>query len=870
MLGWDSDGSGTGGQGWYDLSLAASPQNANIVLVGGINTWRSDNGGTSWSIVNHWWGDGVPAAHADKHWLAFRANGDLFECNDGGVYFSTDIGTTWSDKTNGMVISQMYKLGVSATVSNEVITGLQDNGTKLWTGGAWQDVKGGDGMECVIDYSDVNIQYGTYVGGQISRTMNHWASATDIEPSGAGDGSWVTPYIIDPVNPAILYAGYADVWKTTDRGNNWTQISTMNTSEKIRSMAIAPSNTQVIYVADPWVIWKTTNGGTSWSNITGTLPVSDGNITSICVKNDDPNTLWVSFGNYNTNRVYQSSNGGTTWSNFSDGLPSIPAYSIVQNKQASSAVQLYTGTELGVYFKNGTNNWIPFNDGLPNVQIGELEIWYSPQPQNTMLRAATYGRGLWETPVQYTSVPMTYVSGTTTHPSTEMVAPGTANQVILKVQIATDGDLTPLSATSFTFGTNGSTSPGSDLARAKLYFTGSNESFSTASQFGATVNAPSGTFTIAGTQTLLNGSNNFWLVYDLTAMAVTGHVIDAQCSSVTVGTSRTPAVIAPTGSRTIGITFCAAGSQVCDEYISRVEIGSIYNASDCSLGGYGDYTALSTEINPDETLYVAVNNAIAYIGDRCGIWVDWNANGDFNDDAPVTVEGDIFIFSAYITCPNNVSSGPRRMRIRIHYTNETTDPCGNAYFGEVEDYTLIVNPTGTTFVSGTMTSGDSDCHSALGTIEVAGNGTTFHVEQGASVMMVAGEKISCFPGTKVFSGAYMRGYISPDHPWCTQPVVPAAMPVGENNIIEVPYYFCRIFPNPTSGKFTVQMAEKLRGEPVILELRGIHGDLVTTQQIRGGDRYILSVENRPTGVYFLRVVSGKTAQTFKIVKKASD
>src|SRR5688572_423687 len=57
LLTWESDGSGTGGQGWYDLCLAASPFDANVLLVGGVNTWRSTDGGVNWSIVNHWWGD---------------------------------------------------------------------------------------------------------------------------------------------------------------------------------------------------------------------------------------------------------------------------------------------------------------------------------------------------------------------------------------------------------------------------------------------------------------------------------------------------------------------------------------------------------------------------------------------------------------------------------------------------------------------------------------------------------------------------------------------------------------------------------------------------------------------------------------------
>lgn len=123
LLGYDADGTDTGGQGSYSLSLEVSPFDANNLFVGGVNTWGSVNGGTSWTLLNHWYGGGgVPSVHCDKHNLKYQSNGVLFECNDGGIYASTDNGISWTDKTNGLVISQMYKLGVSNTVSTETIS----------------------------------------------------------------------------------------------------------------------------------------------------------------------------------------------------------------------------------------------------------------------------------------------------------------------------------------------------------------------------------------------------------------------------------------------------------------------------------------------------------------------------------------------------------------------------------------------------------------------------------------------------------------------------------------------------------------------------------------------------------------------------
>lgn len=701
LLGWDPTGNDTGGQGWYDLSLAASPTDANTILVGGVNTWRSTNAGTSWSIVNHWSGSAVQAVHADKHSLKYRANGDLFECNDGGVYISTNNGTSWTDKTNGIVISQMYKLGVSATVSTEVVTGLQDNGTKLLSGGNWDDVKGGDGMECLIDYSNVNIQYGTYVNGQIDRTSNHWSTSTAIEPSAAGAGAWVTPYIIDPGNHLILYAGYADVWKTVSSGSAWTKISTMNTSDKIRSMAIAPSNTQILFVADQSNLWKTANGGTSWATITGTLPVGSSSITSIAVKNDDANTVWVTMSAYNANRVYQSINGGTTWTNISTGLPQIPAYSIIQNKQSTTEVQLYVGTELGVYFKKGSANWIAFNTGLPNVSIGELEIYYAASPSNSKLRAATFGRGLWETPVYSTDIPMTYVSSTTTQTNTSTVAPNQTNQVIIGIEILASGNLTPLSATSFTFNTTGSTNPATDITNAKLYYTETSDIFASSAQFGSTTNSPNGTFTITGTQILGDGTNYFWLAYDIPATAILNNYLDAQCTSLTVGTVRTPTVTNPAGNRQIAIVYCAAGSPATSyEYISNFAMGSINQTSGRGTNGYENYTSQTTTMQIGVNTTATISVTSPYSTDQVLIWIDWNVDGDFTDagENVYSSSGSSFTSphtTANFTAPAGATIGTTRMRIRLHdnAAGPNATSCGDASYGEVEDYTVNIQST---------------------------------------------------------------------------------------------------------------------------------------------------------------------------------
>ncbi|OFX83391.1 MAG: hypothetical protein A2W99_11710 [Bacteroidetes bacterium GWF2_33_16] len=409
LLGYYSDGSGSNtGQGSYDLALAVAPNDTNIIFLGGINTWKSINGGYSWLINNMWTSyytynlSGAPEVHADKHVLKFYNNSTLFEGNDGGIYKSTNTGSSWVDKTNGMVISQLYRIGVSQSLSNMVICGLQDNGTKLIYNGNWYDVKGGDGMECLVDPTNGNIQYGTYVDGEIERTMDGWSTYNTVIISDSiddnyNDGWWVTPYTLDPNNSQTLFVGYADVWKSTNRGNSFTKISDINSSQLLRSLVVAQSNSNYIYAADKTKLWKTTTGGISWTDITGTLPVSSSSITYVAVHNLNPNIIWVTFGGYNSNRIYESTNGGTTWTSISNGLPSIPVFCVVQNKMENTNNHIYVGTDRGVFFKDGSADWAQFNSGLPSVMVTELDIYYDNSvPTNSRIRAATFGRGLWE------------------------------------------------------------------------------------------------------------------------------------------------------------------------------------------------------------------------------------------------------------------------------------------------------------------------------------------------------------------------------------------------------------------------------------------------------------------------------------------
>ncbi len=405
LLNWYINSTEAGGQGWFDLTLSVSPTSEFILYLGGVNSWKSNTGGLTWNCVNFWTSYtgyntvGAPVVHADKHYMTFQNDNTFFEANDGGIYKTTDGGSTWNDLTNGLVISQMYKLGVSQTIKDEVITGLQDNGSKLTSSGNWYDVKGGDGMECIIDYTDVKVQYATYVDGQIDRTLNRWNNRTNITASlnaNGEKGAWVTPYMLDPNDNQIIYLGYEDVWKSVNRGDSWIKISNLGLSNKIRSMAIAPSNSKTLYITDLNKFYRTTNGGTNWTDLTHKVPTSGNAITYISVDDKDPLHVWITLGGYGGSKALESTDGGETWTDISAGLPTVPANTIIQNKLSKSQ-HLYAGTDIGVFFREGNGEWTLFSNNLPSVIVTELEIHYDKQQaESSVLYASTYGRGLWK------------------------------------------------------------------------------------------------------------------------------------------------------------------------------------------------------------------------------------------------------------------------------------------------------------------------------------------------------------------------------------------------------------------------------------------------------------------------------------------
>ncbi|MGB0312074.1 MAG: PKD domain-containing protein, partial [Schleiferiaceae bacterium] len=402
IMGWSSTGGGSGGQAWYDLSIACDPLNENTIYVGGVNIWKSTNGGANWSIVGHWYGAGsIPYVHADHHHASFRpGTSQLYVGTDGGVYKTANGGTSWSHLNDGMNITQYYKISQSTSDTTVILAGAQDNGSHLRSSSSWSRVTGGDGMDNGVDVTNDNIMYTSIYYGDFYKSTNGGGFFSAINTlSASGSGNWVTPFNVDPVNGNTIYAGFTKLWKSTNAGASWTATSSSNVSggSNIDEFEIAPSNTNYIYVLVNSNIFKSTNGGSTWSNITpsGGLSPSPHNISGVAIDPDDEQHIVISISGYTSNKkVMESFNGGQTWSNLSSGLPNIPANCVTFESGSSDGI--YVGTDIGVYYHSSAfSNWVSYNKNLPNVIVVDFEIY----EDDDLLRIGTYGRGVWQSPL---------------------------------------------------------------------------------------------------------------------------------------------------------------------------------------------------------------------------------------------------------------------------------------------------------------------------------------------------------------------------------------------------------------------------------------------------------------------------------------
>ncbi|MDC6364678.1 MULTISPECIES: WD40/YVTN/BNR-like repeat-containing protein [Flavobacteriaceae] len=429
--------SGGTGPHYYQELYASPHQNGKLYLMS--NTVQiSDDHGKHFEFMNE------DKKHVDSHAMAFKKSDPDYVLfgTDGGLYESYDLTKTWRFFAN-LPLTQYYKIAVDdAEPFYHIYGGTQDNGshggpsrTKSSVGilnSDWWITLGADGHQSATEPGNPDITYGEFQQGWLWRIDQTTGETVYIQPQpAAGDPyerfNWDAPILVSPHNPKRLYFASYRVWKSENRGDDWTSISSdltrneerlslpilgrqqswdnpwdvaaMSNYNTITSLAESPVQEGLIYAGtDDGILQVTENGGSSWRKI------MLGNIKGVpnrAFVNDvradlyDANTVYLLLDNHKEGDfkpyVLKSTDRGNTWSLINGNLPKrLLTWRIVQDHKKPGL--LFLASEFGVYFtKNSGGSWIKLDGGLPTISFRDITI----QRREDDLVAGSFGRGIY-------------------------------------------------------------------------------------------------------------------------------------------------------------------------------------------------------------------------------------------------------------------------------------------------------------------------------------------------------------------------------------------------------------------------------------------------------------------------------------------
>jgi hypothetical protein len=394
-----------GAQCYWSGRMFVHPTNPSDLWVDGVGLAHSTNGGASFTSIS--------GLHADQHaqWFSPANPAVILKGNDGGVYRSTNSGSTWTHFAN-LPISQFYTVEAHPAEPAKIYGGLQDNGVQRTTTGQtndWSSIVGGDGLEVHVDPLSTQVIYAESQFGALRRSTNGGTSFSSATSGLTGRLGWKTPIAIDPASTgtgttSTLYLGSDLLFRSTNSAASWTAISADLTNGNqgvgtivfgtITTVAVAPSNKNTIYIGtDDGNVWVTQNAGASYTKITAGLPTLW--VTRVAVDPGNDAIAYATFSGFRVDQplphVFRTTDHGATWSEISGDLPDAPVNAIVVDPRQSST--LYVGSDVGAFVSNDLGaSWAPLGTGLPDAPVSDLKLL--PGPPAT-LYAATYGRSIY-------------------------------------------------------------------------------------------------------------------------------------------------------------------------------------------------------------------------------------------------------------------------------------------------------------------------------------------------------------------------------------------------------------------------------------------------------------------------------------------
>lgn len=414
-------------QAWYDLTLAVSPDNPELLIAGGIDLHRSMDGGNSWQPISYWYYSCEINVHADQHNFIFRPgySGQAICSNDGGVYYVEDITV---DKSAGGPVFEMRNLNYNVTQfysgamenivgSNIFLAGAQDNGSQLFNQrgiNSTVEVTGGDGAYCFIDQIDSNIHISSYVYNTYMITRDNWQ--TDVTVGNSVKGLFINPADYNSRTKTLFAAGRSDTllrYKNIDKASTIKEESLVHASLKgqISALSISPFSDSILFVGNSiGGLFRISNPeeGSIRSKSIRSSNFPNGYINNVAVGKDE-NHLIAVFSNYGVKSVWYTNDGGISWMEKEGNLPDVPIRWALFNPNKPNQVML--ASEIGIWINDdieaSETYWYTNNDGLGNVRCEMLKY----RESDGLVLVATHGRGLFTSDIfSNQSIPDFYIN----------------------------------------------------------------------------------------------------------------------------------------------------------------------------------------------------------------------------------------------------------------------------------------------------------------------------------------------------------------------------------------------------------------------------------------------------------------------------
>jgi len=398
-----------------------NPKNPDVVIVASTVTWKSVDGGKTWTGFR-----GAPGGDDYQNVWINPSNPDVIILgSDQGAIITVNGGQSWSSWYN-QPTSQMYHVNADNAFPYRLCSGQQESGS------ACVSSRGNDGEITFREWHPVSAEEYGYVvpdpldpdivyGGKLTRYDRRTAQVQNIMPKPFRSADFrvvrTEPVVFSPVDLHVLYFAANTLWKTKDGGQNWDQISpdlTRKTFEapenigKYRSQPTAqPTQRGVIYAVAPSpldinLIWAgtddglihlTTDGGAHWNVVTPKQLKPWQKVSILEASHFDKNTAYAAVNTLRLDdlrpHIYRTRDAGATWTEINTGIPQNENTDVVREDPERRGL-LFAGTERAVYvsFDDG-NHWQSLRLNMAASSVRDLTI------KGDDLCAGTHGRGFW-------------------------------------------------------------------------------------------------------------------------------------------------------------------------------------------------------------------------------------------------------------------------------------------------------------------------------------------------------------------------------------------------------------------------------------------------------------------------------------------